>query len=826
MISQTNTSAEVRTEVLREEGEPAALRRTRCHPSTARTRQLREAFMEQRPSICGERSVLVTESYRQTEALPPVLRQALAFEKVLRDMPLWIEDGELIVGNIASRPRGIFLFPEYDATWIEREYDTISTRTGDPWQLSADDTALLKSCADYWPGRNFAAIADAVTPDEVKRGEQHTYISVAMGKQGGIGHLAPDIEGVITRGLNAYIQQAEDHIQRLDLTKPEDAAKLHFLQAVIITDRAVIQWAQRFAQLAREQARATADLARRAELEEIAAICEWVPAHPARTFREALQVVAFIMDSVQIESNGVSIGTGRLDQYCFPYYEADVREDRLTRAQAVELLECLWFKLADSNRVSPAQMTMNHLGYPFWVQVPIGGQTADGYDATNDLSYLVLEATTNVQLHEPTVSARIHKRTPDKFLLKCGEAVRSHGGGLPALFNDEVIIPSQFLNVPGISKEDAYDYSVIGCSEVAFGGRGTEGFAYQGMNSGRLLETLMAGTDPTTGKPLPSAVGGMLEWKTAGDMWQAFREQVRRYTRFMFMQVLPLVDAHNTHRPCPYLSSVTRDCIERGQNYYGGGARYGNGVVNVCIVGIGTLGNSLAAIKKLVFDDRVLTAAQLQHALETNFADDTTTPTGAAIQRLCAGAPKYGNDDPYVDYLTKDCLNILVKELRQYKTQTGGGYQATISPVSTHVIYGMMCGATPDGRKAGTPLSEGCSPAQGTDVNGPTATVKSVAALEHINLAQGTIFNMKFHPAALGNKAGLMKWANLVRTYFDLGGWEIQFNVVDVATLRAAQEHPEQYKDLVVRVVGYSAFFVDLDKSVQDDIIARTEHVV
>lgn len=826
MISQPSTSAELRTEISPEEGETNVPRTPRFQPSTERTRKLREAFMAQRPSICGERSVLVTESYRQTEALPPVLRQALAFEKVLREMPIWIQDGELIVGNIAARPRGVFLFPEYDSTWIEAEYDSIATRSGDPWQLAEHDAELLKSCADYWPGRNFAAIVDALTPDEVRRGEQHTYISVIMGKQGGIGHVSPDIEGVIARGLNDYVRQAQEHLDRLDLARPEDAAKQHFLQAALVADKALLHWAQRFAQLAWEQAGAASDPARRAELEEIAAVCERVPAEPARTFREALQVVAFLMAATQIESNGVSVGTGRLDQYCLPAYEADLREGRLTRAQALELLECLWFKLADSNRASPALLTMNHLGYPFWVQVPIGGQTPDGYDATNDLSYLVLEATTNAQLAEPTVSARIHKRTPDRFLLKCGETVRSHGGGLPALFNDEVIIPSQFLNVPGISKEDAYDYSVIGCSEVAFAGRGTEGFAYQGMNGGRLVETLLAGMNPTTGEPLPAGVGGLLDWKSADEMWRAYREQVRLYTRFMFMQALPMVEAHNTHRPCPFLSSVTRDCIERGQSYYAGGARYGNGVLNVCIVGIGTVGNSLAAIRKLVFDDRAVTAAQLKHAIETNFADDTTSPTGAEIRRLCAAAPKYGNDDPYVDHVTKDCLNVMAKELRPYRTQTGGGYHATISPVSTHVIYGLMTGATPDGRKAGTPLSEGCSPAQGTDVNGPTATVKSVATLEHVNLAQGTIFNMKFHPAALATKAGLMKWANLVRTYFDLGGWEIQFNVVDVATLRAAQEHPERYRDLVVRVVGYSAFFVELDKSVQDDIIARTEHLV
>ncbi len=795
-------------------------------PSTRRTQQLRQVYMAQKPNICVDRSVLVTDSYRETEAKPTVLRQALAFEKVLNEVPIWIQKGELIVGNIAARQKGVFLFPEYDDTWLEPELDTISSRKGDPWLLDDEDKIRLKGCMGYWPGKNLAAIADALTPDEVRQMEQNSFVNIDMGKQGGIGHIAPAIEQVITRGLNGLIEQAQNHLNRLDLTDPDDYAKLHFLQAVIIADKAVVKWANRFADLAREKAASEQDQERKLELEQIADICERVPANPARNFREALQVVAFIMDSVQIESNGVSIGTGRLDQYCFPYYEKDIREKLITKAQALELLECLWLKMAESNRAAPELLTTNHYGYPFWVQVPIGGQTSDGYDATNDLSYLLLDISTNMQLAEPTVSARIHNRTPDKFLIKCGEAVKNHGGGHPALFNDEVIIPSQLANVSNITKEDAYDYSVIGCSEVAFAGKGTEGLPYHALNGGRLLEMMMSGNDPITGTQLPPDIGEMTQWETYDDMMHAYKEQVRMLTRVMFMQVLPLLEAHTRYLPCPYLSSLTLDCIERGKSYYDGGAIYGNGVVNLCIVGIATVGNAIAAINKLVFDDKVITMAQLKHALKTDFEDTATDPTGPEIRQLCLGAPKYGNDDPYVDNLTKECLNIMVKELRKYKTRTGGGYEATISPVAAHIALGSICTATPDGRKAGEALSDGCSPSQGSDVKGPTASIKSVANLEHINLAQGTIFNMKMHPSAFETKAGMVKWANLVRTYFDLGGWEIQFNVVCAETLKEAQEHPEDHKDLVVRVVGYSAYFVELEKSVQDDIISRTEHTV
>jgi formate C-acetyltransferase len=410
--------------------------------------------------------------------------------------------------------------------------------------------------------------------------------------------------------------------------------------------------------------------------------------------------------------------------------------------------------------------------------------------------------------------------------MACCEAIKAHGGGHPSLFNDEVIIPSQLAYVPRIIKEDAYDYCVVGCADISFAGRGTEGLPYHALSLARLLELMMQGKDPASATPLTSGVGDMLRWQSFDDMMQAFREQARMWARLMFLQQLPLVEAQAKQRPCPYLSSLTQDCIEQGISYYDGGALYGNHEIVACIVGIATFANSMAAIRKLIFDDKTITMSQLKRALETNFEDASTNPSGPAIREMCLRAPKYGNDDPYVDNIAKDCLNVVVKELRKHETLPGQGYAATISPVAAHIPYGLLCGATPDGRKAKTPLSDACSPAQGSDVNGPTAAIKSVSNLEHVNLVHGTVFNMKMHPAALQTAAGMAKWANLIRTYFDLGGWEMQFNVVSAETLREAQKHPEQYKDLVVRVVGYSAFFVELDKLVQDDIISRTEHAI
>jgi pyruvate formate-lyase/glycerol dehydratase family glycyl radical enzyme len=794
-------------------------------PSTPRTQRLKQAFMVEKPIICAERSVLVTQSYKETEALPPVLRQAMAFAKVLTEMPIWIREDELIVSNLASKPAGSFLFPEYDDSWIIPELDTISTRRVDPWQLEEDDKKLIRSCREYWSGRNMAAMADALTTDEVRQAAK-TLVAGGMGKMCGVGHIAPDIEGVIKRGLNACIAEAEAHIARLDLTNPEDLAKLPFLKAVIIVDKAAIRWAGRFAALARKKAAIEQNESRKRELEEIAAACEWVPANPSRNFREAVQAAAFVMDSVQIEQPGVSISTGRLDQYFFPYYKKDIEDGMITKAQALELLECLWIKLAESKRVSPEMGTFALNGYPIWMALTVGGQTGDGYDATNDISYMFLDVCSNLRIHEPMLTARIHKRTPDRFLMACCEANKAHGGGLPCLFNDEPIIASQLIHVPGMTKEDAADYCVVGCSDVVCAGKGTEGLPYQAMSLARVLEHALQGRDPVSSTPLTSGVGDMLKWRGFDDLMQAFHEQARIWARITFLQMLPFVELHGKQRPCPYMSSLMRDSIGRGKAFYDGGAIYGSHALVCCLVGLGTLANSMAAIRKLIFDDKIITMSQLKHALETNFEDESTNPSGPAIRGMCLSAPKYGNDDPYVDNIAKDCLNIITKEMWKYETRPGVGYGAVASPVTAHISMGFLSAATPDGRKAMTALSDAVSPAQGTDINGPTAAVKSVSNLEHVNLSQGNVFNMRMHPAPLQSTAGMAKWANLIRTYFDLGGWEMQFNVVDAETLRGAQKHPEKYKDLVVRVVGYSAFWVELDKIVQDDIIRRTEYKV
>ena len=793
-------------------------------PSTPRTQRLREAVRGQKFTVCADRAVRVTESYRQTEGQHPAIRQALAFDKVLREMPIWIQDDELLVGNVASRPNGANIFPEYDCEWMERELDTISTRAGDRYLLPAEDREQLAECFKYWPGKTLLHLADSQSPDESRKAEAIPALHAKFSRVGGLGHTIPDHKRVVREGLGAILREAEEQLNGLDLTDPADYAKWHFLKAVVIADKAVLAWAKRFAGLACERAAAEKDPARRSELEEIARTCERVPANPARNFREALQSILFMMDSIQIESNGVSIGVGRLDQLCLPYYEQDLRVGTLTRAQAVELLECLWLKLAEANRVGE-EIYSYMGGYQLWIHVTLSGQTADGDDATNPLSYVMLDVTGNMKLPKPTVSARVHKRTPEEFLMRCCETIKAHGGGMPALLNDEVIIASRLAYEPGITKEDAYDWSIIGCVEPGIEGKGSPAYLGSVLMGGTLVGMTLYGKDPFTGVQLVPEPRDMLAWKSYEDMMAAFSEQVHHYTRAMVMATIPTDAAHMKYLPTPFLSSLVSNCVKRGRGVWEGGAVYQGGPV-ICYIGLANVGNSLAAVRKLVFDDKKLTTAQLKHALETNFEDLSTMPTGPEIRQLCLAVPKFGNDNDYVDRITKDCFNIMLKELRGYKTLLGGKYRGVVAPTTAHIQGALVCGATPDGRKAGEPLADAASPAQGTDVTGPTASVKSVAKLEHINCACGSVYNIRLHPATVRERAGMAKWSDLIRTFFDLGGWELQFNTVDVETLRQAQKHPDQYQDLLIRVVGYSAHFVQLDKAIQDDIIARTEHVL
>jgi formate C-acetyltransferase len=631
---------------------------------------------------------------------------------------------------------------------------------------------------------------------------------------------------VVEEGLNSLIAQATTSQSRLDPSDPTSIEKNSFLTAAIITMQAAIRFAKRYSELARKTAENEQNPGRKAELLRLSEICGKVPAEPATTFWEAIQSLWFAHLVIQIETNGHSVSIGRFDQYMYPYYANDLKKGILTREEALELVECFYIKLNSVNKLRSWGGTEFMGGYPMFQNLTIGGQTRDGKDATNELTMLCLQATDNLRLTEPLLSLRVHAKSPDTLLMRAAKVV-SKGGGLPALFNDEVYIPAMMNNAK-VSVEDAYDYGLVGCIEPSVMGKWGGRHAGVLFNLPKCMElALHGGRDPITGICLSPQRKDLSSFGSFEELMEALKQQISYFVKQSVIKDNTIDHVYETLTPTPFLSSLVRDCLGRGRDIKQGGAIYDCTAISTG--GIATVANSLAAIKKLVFDEKKLSGSQVLHALDTDFQDKTTTPTGREIQLILRNAPKYGNDDPYVDLIAKEIFRFYLVEIPRYKTTRNGRgpvgavFLPDLGSVSANVPFGMIMKATPDGRRAGEPVSDVESPDMGTDTQGPTALVKSVSNLDHVLLSNGAILNMRFHPSALSGEESLGKFVALVRTYFDLGGMEMQFNVVSSETLRAAQKDPQRYKDLVVRVAGYSALFVALDKSLQDAIIARTE---
>ncbi len=779
------------------------------------------------PSVCAERACLITRSYRETAGQPTILRRAHALATILSQMSIFIQPGELIVGNQASKPRAAPIFPEYSVNWLLHEMDELSERRLDRFVIDEDAKSRLREACPYWVGRTHqdyvAATLAATWPPELLpaldlQGFHFNQVIRSVCTDNGDGHATPHYERLLRFGLRSVVAEAMARNAALDLSQPEAIGKRLFYQAVVTSCTAAKAFANRYADLALRLAK-EGEPERRNELEETAAICRKVPAEPVQTFREALQSVWLLHLILQIESNGHSMPLGRMDQYLYPYYRADLDAGRLTREQALELCECFLVKCSELNKIRPWASTQFRSGYPMFQTVTLGGQTEDGQDATNDLTYLFLEASGNMKLPQPTVVVRVHNGTPDDLLMASARSLLAHGGGIPGFFNDEVIIPS--LTSKGISLGDARNWSEMGCAEPQVMGKflpAARGVCY--FNLLKALEVaLNGGANPATGLCPHPGRGDLTTFKSFEEVMAAYREQVEFYAKFV-----PLFDnitsqAFAQLNPCPFLSSVLDHRLEVGRDAAeAGGANYHLSVTQ----GHGTadVGNSLAAIKKLVFEERRLDAADLKEALATNFSG----ARGEQIrQALVNWAPKFGNDDDYVDALTKEAVDIWAKAMHRL-TNVRGQYGPTTQTLTSNVPEGFATGATPDGRRACEPLADNNSPAAGTDLAGPTAAAKSVAKLDHYLLTCGTIFNVKMHPTALEGLDRLRKFCAFVRTFFHLKGSQVQFNVLSAEVLRDAQEHPENYRSLVVKVAGYSALFSALDKRLQDQIIERTSH--
>ena len=790
---------------------------------TPRMQQFREELLECRPYICAERAVLATQSYKEHADKPITLKRAYTLANILQNMTIFIEPETLIAGNQASQNRSAPVFPEYAMDWVIRELDEFDKRDGDVFYITEETKQQLRDIYPFWQHNTLLSRGLAAMPAQSKVFYDLGIIKAEGNLTSGDAHIAVDYASVLRGGLASYEARTRACMERLDLTQVADLKKLYFYQAILIVIDAVRGFARRYADLAEAQAQ-TADEARKAELLEMARILRNVPYEPAETMREAVQSMWLIHLILQIESNGHSLSYGRMDQFLYPYYAADLESGRITEDEACELLTNLWLKTFTINKVRSWTHTQFSAGSPLYQNVTVGGQTPDKRDAVNPLSYLILRSVSQTRLPQPNLTVRYHAGLSREFMDEAIEVVKL-GFGMPAFNNDEIIIPSFIAR--GVREEDAYNYSAIGCVETAVPGKW--GYRCTGMSflnfPKSLLIAMNDGVDPQSGTRLTQGVGHFRDMRTYAELEHAWDVIIRDFTRHsaIIENVCDMVLEEDA--PDVLCSALCEDCIGRGLTLKEGGAIYD--FISGLQVGIANLADSLAAIKKLVFEEKKLTPAQLWEALETDFAGEE----GERIrQMLINEAPKYGNDDDYVDQLVVDAYESYIDEIKKYpntrfgRGPIGGIRYAGTSSISANVGQGRGTLATPDGRHAGEPLAEGCSPSHAMDKSGPTGVFKSVSKLHTEEITGGVLLNQKVTPSLLSKEENKQKLIMMIRTFFDrLHGYHVQYNVVDRATLLDAQVHPEKHRDLIVRVAGYSAFFNVLSRQTQDDIIARTE---
>ena len=768
--------------------------------------------------------MLATDAYRAHERDQVVLKRAYMLEAVLRGMSIYIDPDGVLVGNQASADRAAPIFPEYAMDWVIAELDGFEKRDGDRFTITEENKRALQGIYPYWKGRTLQDKGYAAFPDRARMFYDLGIIKTEGNITSGDAHIAVDYGRLLREGLAGIRERVCAAQAALELYKFEDLKKSYFYRAIRIVLDAVECYALRFAALADEQAGAAAPR-RAAQLREIARICRKVPMRPAETFHEALQSVWFLHVILQIESNGHSLSYGRFDQYMYPYYQKS-KDSGMTEEEACGLLENLWLRTFSLNKIRSWSHTRFSAGSPLYQNVTIGGQTPDGNDAVNELSFLVLRTVARCHLPQPNLTVRYHKGLSGDFLRECVEVIRC-GFGMPAFNNDEIIIPS-FLDI-GVKKEDAYGYSAIGCVEVAVPGKW--GYRCTGMSFLNFPKTLMIalndGVDIDSGKRLCEGTGHFLQMERFSDVMRAWDVCVRDFCRQAVILDACADMVLEQEAPDVLCSALTDDCIARGRHLKEGGAVYD--FISDLQVGVANLGDSLAAIKKCVYEDKSITREALWNALTSNFAGGE----GERARGLLLAAPKYGNDDDYVDSLVVEGYDSYIDEIAKHKNTRfgrgpiGGAYYAGTSSISANVPQGAGTCATPDGRRAGDPLAEGCSPTHGADVCGPTSVFKSVSKLRTGKITGGVLLNQKVSPSMLSKPRDREKLMSLLRAFFDaLHGFHVQYNVVSRETLLDAQAHPEDHKDLIVRVAGYSAFFNVLSKQTQDDIIARTEQVL
>lgn len=797
-----------------------------------RIQKLRKELAAQKPYVDGERCKIFTESMKTTDGLPIIIRRAKSFYEVLDKMTVWVKPGELIVGNQAKQPKSSPIYPEYSAQWILDELDgkpfRWEDRPGDKFYITPEDEKIVRECAEYWNGKTVYDYVRKNLTDEIIAAwdagvTDETWVCAA-----GLGNEIPDYKLVVEKGLKDVMERIQAKLDGLDMMEPDSLKKKHFLDAALLGNQAVINFASRIADKCEEEAAKCEIPEYKEELLELAEICRYVPLNPARTFQEAVQSIFIILLAVHLESNGHAISLGRFDQYIYPLYEKDIREGRITKERALEIVECFFIKCNELNKLRSWPDTEFFMGYQMFINLAICGQTIDGKDATNDVSMLCIQACRELKLITPSVSVKYFDGTTDEVLTEALEATIEHKGGMPAFYNDKAFI--KILRNMGIAEEDLVDWCPDGCIEASIPGKWD--FAAKGpwLSIEKVLEiTLNDGVDPATGTLFKKTDKKIVDCQSADEVLEEFKKMLKYFMDLNCMTEHINDEVHVRYDLNAFRSSLVEDCIGRCLDLVEGGSLYS--ADGGPTAGTISAGDSLTAIEYLVFDKKIITMEQLLHACGTNFQDDTTTPTGAEIQMMMKNkVPKFGNDDDYADKWVVAIEEYIGSSLRyNYKSSKYGKgpvpccFSYSQTPVTGNISFGSRVGATPDGRSAGTPVNNGVSPANGSEKNGATAACNSVGKIPTIWDQKGNIFNMRLSPSAIATEESRKKIVSMMRAFFDKDGEQIQFNVTDNETLKKAQKNPEDYSDLMVRVSGYSALFTSLGESAQNDVINRTE---
>jgi formate C-acetyltransferase len=775
---------------------------------------LRQQSLDQRPSVSAERADLVTEATREAGSVAPAIARAAVFRHLMSRKAIYIGDGELIVGERGAGPKVVPTFPELCCHSLE-DLDILHTRERISFRVPPDTRrAYAERIIPFWQGRSMRDAIFREVPDQWRAAYDAGVFTEFM-EQRAPGHtVLGDV--IYRKGLLDLIADVDRSLAALDeAADPRAHDRRLELSAMRTCAEAMIHFARRHAARARELAAAEADVVRRGELEQIAAICDRVPAHPPKTFWEALQAYWFVHLGVVTELNTWdSFCPGRLDQHLEPFYQRDLAAGRLTEERAIELLECFWIKVNNQPAPPKVGVTAAESGtYTDFCNINVGGLTAEGADGVNAVSYLLLEVIDEMRLLQPSSNIQLSRQSPARFLARACDIIRE-GWGQPSVFNADLVVEE--LVRQGKRIEDARAGGTSGCVET--GAFGKEAYILTGyFNLAKVLEiTLNDGVDPATGERLGLATGDPASFTSFDDVFDAFERQLRHFLEIKIHANTTIERLYATRMPAPFLSLVIDDCIATGTDYNAGGARYNT--TYIMPVGIGTISDGLSAIQRHVFERQDVTMADLRRALAHDFEGDEPLR-----QRLWNRTPRYGNDDPRADDLMRRVVDAVHAIVDGRPNARGGEHHLNYLSTTCHVYFGSKIGATPDGRHAGQPVSDGISPVQGSDTQGPTAVLKSAARLDHARCG-GTLLNLKFSPSLLDDEGGLERLAHLVRGYFALDGHHLQFNVITADTLLEAQAHPEQHRDLIVRVAGYSDYFCDLTRPLQDEIIARTEH--